>query len=630
MPAPPWVSRLGHSRSLRLLGSYFAGSWVLLQLSALLRQELGLQTWLVPTVLVFLGAGLLVICGVLWARSHPLTAEGTAEVELDQPPSLIRRILESITPARGILAGAGVFVGLIVVSALIDRDGGGGNDTSGRGGAGAGIEADSAGTPAERALHEGELRFRRADFEGALESYRSALRADSSLSMAAYRRMTLAPLVPPLPPDTLARWRAGAERLPDSLPAPHATILRAQLGYDEDDRASLQLLERLVTDRPRDAEAWYGLGEMHLRRGAPLDGERALQRAVALDSLHGPACVRLLQVQLGEHPSEAENARRIGRCLPAVRGGPRETSLRLLAGVLTSGSARTAALAALDTVPVVHVTEVLGYLSNPALWDVQGEVLVRRRDRPEVNADDAAFWTALIYQNLLHRGRVQQALRVLEDRRLSALDRAELAYAAVNAGLALPRATFDRYLAPGSAGENVDFRNFYMGAAAVDEARWDDFATALRRLERDASGFSAEGDQYGFTLASGGQQALRAQAMRTRGLLDQAFGVLEDVHARTLHTGAGLNTTVAYWLGELSLERGRPWLALDFFTLAERRSVAAEGIARAYERFGDPDAARDFYAWLPIAWRDADPELQPRVEEARRALARLGAPSSSP
>jgi hypothetical protein len=241
-----------------------------------------------------------------------------------------------------------------------------------------------------------------------------------------------------------------------------------------------------------------------------------------------------------------------------------------------------------------------------------------------VGAEEAAFWAALIYQNRLHRGRIEEALRVLEDRRLSALDRAELAYAAVNAGLPVPRAAFDRYLGPGSVGDGEDFRNFYMGAAAMEEERWDDYATALRRLERDASRFAAVGDQYAFTLASFGGQALRAQVIRSRGTLDGAFTALEDAHARTLHTGPGLNSTIAYWLGELSLERGRPWQALDFFTAAERRSVAAEAIARAYERFGDPEAARDFYAWLPVAWRDADPALQPRVEEARRAVARLG------
>jgi tetratricopeptide (TPR) repeat protein len=624
MSAPPWVSRLGHSRSFRLLGTYFAGAWVLLQLAALLREELGLEPWLVPSVLVFLGAGLLVTCAVLWARSHPIVSEGTGELELDRPPSLLRRILESVTPARGILAGAGVFVGLIVVSALIDRDGPEADPPKDRPGGTPGAEADSAAPPADRALRDGDVRFRRADFEGALESYRAALQADSSLALAAYRRLALTPLLPPLPPDSLDRWHAGAERLPDRLPEPHATILRARLGFVEDERGSVQLLERTVAARPRDAEAWYGLGEMHLRRGAPLDAERALARAVTLDSLHGPACVRLLQVQFGEHPAAAENARRIARCLPAVRGGPRETSLRLLGGVVGGGAPRAAALAALDTVPVVHVTEVLGYLSHPALWDAQGEVLVRRRDRPEVGAEEAAFWTALLYQNRLHRGRLEEALRILEDRRLSALDRAELTYAAVNAGLPVPRAAFDRYLGPASVGEGEDFRNFYMGAAAMEEERWDDYATALRRLERDASRFAAVGDQYAFTLASFGGKALRAQVIRSRGTLDGAFTALEDAHARTLHTGPGLNSTIAYWLGELSLERGRPWEALDFFTAAERRSVAAEAIARAYERFGDREAARDFYAWLPVAWRDADPALQPRVEEARRAVARLG------
>jgi hypothetical protein len=47
-------------------------------------------------------------------------------------------------------------------------------------------------------------------------------------------------------------------------------------------------------------------------------------------------------------------------------------------------------------------------------------------------------------------------------------------------------------------------------------------------------------------------------------------------------------------------------------------------LARAYEAAGDRERARRFYEWLTIAWRDADPELQPAVQEAREALQRLG------
>jgi len=46
-------------------------------------------------------------------------------------------------------------------------------------------------------------------------------------------------------------------------------------------------------------------------------------------------------------------------------------------------------------------------------------------------------------------------------------------------------------------------------------------------------------------------------------------------------------------------------------------------LARILERTGRPAEAREAYQFVVYAWRNADRELQPMVEEARRAVARL-------
>jgi hypothetical protein len=46
-------------------------------------------------------------------------------------------------------------------------------------------------------------------------------------------------------------------------------------------------------------------------------------------------------------------------------------------------------------------------------------------------------------------------------------------------------------------------------------------------------------------------------------------------------------------------------------------------LARAYEGMGEYGKAAKEYAFFVEAWEDADPELQPWVEDARRALERL-------
>ena len=46
-------------------------------------------------------------------------------------------------------------------------------------------------------------------------------------------------------------------------------------------------------------------------------------------------------------------------------------------------------------------------------------------------------------------------------------------------------------------------------------------------------------------------------------------------------------------------------------------------LGRAYEQTGEYGKAATEYAFFVEAWEDADPELQPWVEDARRALERL-------
>jgi hypothetical protein len=51
--------------------------------------------------------------------------------------------------------------------------------------------------------------------------------------------------------------------------------------------------------------------------------------------------------------------------------------------------------------------------------------------------------------------------------------------------------------------------------------------------------------------------------------------------------------------------------------------LAQNQLGKVYEALGESGKARESYEYFVEYWQDADPELQPIVEEARRALARL-------
>lgn len=84
-----------------------------------------------------------------------------------------------------------------------------------------------------------------------------------------------------------------------------------------------------------------------------------------------------------------------------------------------------------------------------------------------------------------------------------------------------------------------------------------------------------------------------------------------------------MNATIRWWLGDLLLEMGRPQEAARYFESFWNDPLAAYRLGPIYEQIGEPAKARQAYALVAFAWKDADPELQPRVREARTAIQRL-------
>ena len=87
----------------------------------------------------------------------------------------------------------------------------------------------------------------------------------------------------------------------------------------------------------------------------------------------------------------------------------------------------------------------------------------------------------------------------------------------------------------------------------------------------------------------------------------------------------------ALWIGQIQLELGRPVDAVPYFQArrawwyATRDPLAEYYAGVAFEQAGELEKARRAYSSLVEHWRDSDPELKPFVEQARRAMIRVGA-----
>ena len=112
--------------------------------------------------------------------------------------------------------------------------------------------------------------------------------------------------------------------------------------------------------------------------------------------------------------------------------------------------------------------------------------------------------------------------------------------------------------------------------------------------------------------------ALEAYGLLRRGNPEAAVEKLEGV--RRYQATPWVRTVLAQALLELERwEEAVPYLVEWSSTNSSRHYH----LARAYEGMGESGKAATEYAFFVEAWEDADPELQPWVEEARRARERL-------
>jgi TolB-like protein len=486
--------------------------------------------------------------------------------------------------------------------------------------------------PALKAYQEGEERTRKADLRAAKSAYLRALEADSTFAMAFYR-LLLVGWIEPLTDDTSQRLLERGFRLADKLPEEKARLVRATQAYGLNVSEGIRQLGEAVKQNSRDTEAWYFLGEAQFFTPDPTyetglaESERALASAVASDSGFGPAYIHLIELAFTQHADSARAARLISAFERIAADSSLEQTQRLaLALAFGAPPARKSALAALDDLPFPVVDRVPYYLAHPALWGASEEAQARLRDRPEVGEREASDRTKSIVYLQLSRGRLRAAWEELSNPQLAPVAYSELAYAAWIAGFAVPADVVKRHLTLSQIPAENDVRNFYAGAYAADHGRWSESEEAMARFDADERRFRAFRDDQNGTLAASMAQALRGYAAWRRGDPNQGYALLDEAERLMDPSGVGYapKRIVRTWLALLNLERGQPAAAEGLLYAADARSLMALPLARAYEAAGDHERARRFYEWLTIAWRDADPELQPAVQEAREALQRLG------
>jgi len=504
------------------------------------------------------------------------------------------------------------------------------------------VNRDTRPLPMLRAYLQGEYFMRRLLWDSVAAYERQVLALDSASALANWRLAEALGWMglPGGAERYLLAARYNRETGGDSL-----LILAAALevltdrATDPDSFAALNLrefeaLEEAASRFPNDPEVWFTLGEKRFHYGwtravPPSEALEAFEHAVRLDPDFAPAYYHL--VELGLQLRSVDTARRYADAFVALGGTAQErdveaTGTRLAAALLDADAAPgRASHRLLDTLTADAVAGCCGQLAR---WADSSETAVRiaRLSAGEPTgrepAEPGIDLTDLIAE-LAFRGHLRESARALAYRRPRFHDW----------GFS-PSHFFD--LAVMGAVSRDTASAVVRGLLMRDAGYW---ALGWWGAERDTSALQSLRDWAAKTSRRSRSQALRERARfalgATAAYLALAEGDSAAALADLLATPDSLAPEVfavrllrSQLLARLGREREAARLLEGELLYAGQMTTPAEVLwilerGRVNERLGNRSLARTAYRFVADVWRNADPELQPYVAEARAALARL-------
>jgi DNA-binding SARP family transcriptional activator len=499
--------------------------------------------------------------------------------------------------------------------------------------------------PALKAFLQGEQYLRRSQWDSALAYYQRAIAVDSSFAPALYRASLTLGWAKRMHLAFPYAFRAAANN--HGLPPRDSLLITAnalffslmQGGYGEVDTAWTGWVRRLfatmeyaTTRHPDDPEAWYEMGEALAHYGAFAGRSyeqqlEAFDRAIALDSGNAPSYIHPFQTS-AMHGAEA--MRRYLR--PFLRVAPDDVKsaggegARLVERLLESAPGT-----ALDTVLFQGVTgnglfdawESLSRLPDSAELAVSVARFIGSRAR-SADHGHGHYARGLLARTLISRGHLREAGGLLSGHQpdgsfveynsfteaaLFDVVPAEHAAAVFRRRLSGPAAPLLVAAFPWWA-SHKDTASLRLAEVQADSFGRGNLGVGLRRLAR-------------YTAASAAAYRALARA-DTSAALERFLALPDGVCPACILD--------RFTLAQLLTERRRyreAWRMLQGeFPGAPLAPFGTEVLwvllrGRVAERLGEHDRAIRSYAWVAGMWRNADPELQPFVREARDGFGRL-------
>ncbi|MDH3289442.1 MAG: hypothetical protein OEO20_03550 [Gemmatimonadota bacterium] len=478
-----------------------------------------------------------------------------------------------------------------------------------------------------KAFLEGERLSRQGQYEAASGGYAHAVEADSAFALAWYRLGLSRGWIDAT--DFGREELERAEALSAALPTREAALLRGALAVVRFDADWIDSARALADRYPDDAEAWFLLGELYYHQGSRRqigyeEAERAFLRSIQLDPVSAPHYLHLVDLAFVYHADSALATERIARYRELAQGSPHSERFELSFQIAFGGEdERRTALSTLEAGNVFDLMTIGFRLRHPRFWPRREPLLLLLlRVAPDATRRTAA--RTMFFASVYHRGWLGRALAYLDDPAVGAaigpcdlltveLDLRALPESRLEASL--DREAIERQLSLGTLRADQRARTVMCGALyAASRGLEDDYRDLRRRLE--AFGAAAEGD----TLLA---QEARDRTRVADGLGAWLFGDPEAAYRTLVDFPRLLDFASADWWGRILLESGRPEQAIPYFIGLRTAPDPHLYLGRAYELLGRDAEARQAYEYFLRWWADADRELAPMIDEARRGLARV-------
>jgi len=490
-----------------------------------------------------------------------------------------------------------------------------------------------------RAYLEGERYYRNSEWDSAKAAFQRALDEDSTFALAQYRLALTYGWDGGYGQEETVRHARAALRHADHLPPRERSLVVAHLLFEEAKIAALDSMQSYVERYPDDPEGWYMLGDVryHARPLLALEAEDYLtpfDRVLTLDPSLSPAYTHPLELSI-----VFDDSARFAEYFRGLeRAGASEYVELFSAGRHAWSSGDSVNLFSIFSRASALEDEFILHLYSAP--DRHPEEILEEMEpilSGSIPSNTRLGLTQVQGMILASLGRIEEARTAFDSLWAMAGPASNMAYTSllpVFAGLADSSFAAPAFSALANP-PNPAARQASLYALSLVELARGNEAKARLLLQRAAvvEGLPDENPTVDLIDAALGWadvlagDTLAGSARMRAGLEEAGYGIDQAIFMGQPVRFALAATQVAH---PQTRREGIRRLRYSLnFTDVVQIPLAYLLLGQALEAEGEPaEAARSYERFIEL-WKDADPQLQPRVETARRALERLAAETTN-